>query len=394
MSSSIASVESVVAEAGRRTGLADIGDPAILDGLGRLLRAYAEEAGFTPRGYESAIETVTAALANRMRVEDWLKRHPDLLEAKVEKPLFLFGLPRTGTTLAINLLASDPARRAFLRWEAFDSVPPPRPEELHSGPRYQAAQDRIDFSMQYAPQISAIHHEDGDSPTECQFAMAPSFCAQVYEAMADIPSYRRWFLHEADYLPAFRYHKRLLQLLQAETGGRWTLKNPWHPLFLDALTTVYPDAQLVMTHRDPAEVVGSACSLIATVRKLTAERIDPIRIGQDQMELFDLMIERADAFQDRHVSRQHGPDAIHHIHYADVMRDPVGTMRGIYERFDETFTPEAEAAMRAWLAGNRQGKHGKHDYALEEYGLTRQGVLDHYAGYIERYRIPVKASAA
>ncbi len=376
---------SVLAEARARTGLSDFGDSAILDGLTRLLASYADEAGFTPRGYQGAVETVTAAMANRMRVEDWLTRRPELLTRPVEKPLFLFGLPRTGTTLAINLLAADPGARAFLRWEAFDSVPPPRPEELHAGPRYEAAQARIDMSLKYAPHISAIHHEDGDSPTECQFAMAPSFCAQVYESMADIPSYRHWFLHEADYMPAFTYHKRLLQVLQAEAPGRWTLKNPWHPLFLNALIATYPDARLVMTHRDPADVVGSACSLIKAIRMMTSEKVDCARIGATMVELFTLMIARTDAF---HAER--GIDAIHHIQYSDMMADPLGTIRGIYTRFDEPLTPQADAAMQAYLAANQQGKHGGHAYRLEDYGLTRAGIHAHFADYIARYRIPVR----
>lgn len=315
-----------------------------------------------------------------------MTRHPELLDAPMEKPLFLFGLPRTGTTLAINLLTSDPARRGCLRWEAFDSVPPPGPEELHAGPRYQVARDKIDISMKYAPQISAIHHEDGDSPTECQFSMAPSFLAQVYEAMAHIPSCRNWFLHEADYLPAFRYQKRLFQLLQANTGGRWTLKNPWHPLYLDALTAVYPDAQLVMTHRDPTEVVGSACSFIHTVRTLTAEKVDPIQIGKDQIALFDLIIERTNKFH-----AKHGPDVIHHVQYVDVMKDPIDTVRGIYERFDEPFTPAASDAMQTYMANNQKGKHCKHEYRLETYGFTRVEILDRCADYIKRYNIPVKS---
>jgi hypothetical protein len=243
----------------------------------------------------------------------------------------------------------------------------------------------MEMSLKYMPHISAIHHEDGDSPTECQFAMAPSFCAQVYESMADIPSYRDWFLHEADYGPAFRYHKRLLQMLQAEAPGRWTLKNPWHPLFLDALTQVYPDAQLVMTHRDPADVVGSACSLIKVVRQLTSDDIDLHGIGRSMVDIFQLMIARANAFK-----AARGQDAIYDIQYADVMRDPLGTVRGIYTRFDEPLTPQAEAAMQRYMASNSQGKHGKHSYTLEEFGLTRAGVHAIFAEYIERYKIPVK----
>ncbi len=273
-------VDDIVSAARTQTGLTDIGDPAILEGLGILLEAYDNEAQFTDAGKQRAIGALISTLANRMRVEDWLKRHPELLERPVEKPLFVFGLPRTGTTLTINLLHADPARRSLLRWEAFDSVPPPTPQELHAGPRYEKAQAAVDMALQFVPHISAIHHEDADSPTECQFAMTPSFCAQVYEAQAYVPSYREWFLHEASYLPAFRYHKRMLQVLQANAPGQWTLKNPWHPLYLDALTTVFPDAQLVMTHRDPADVVGSVCSLIKDVRPIYSDDVDLKGIGE------------------------------------------------------------------------------------------------------------------
>ena len=179
-------VDDIVAAARAQSGLEDIGDPAILEGLGILLQAYEEEAQFTEAGKQRAIGALISTLTNRMRVEGWLKQHPELLERPVEKPLFVFGLPRTGTTLTINLLNADPARRSLLRWEAFDSVPPPTREELHAGPRFDKAQAAIELALKYVPHISAIHHEDADSPTECQFAMTPSFCAQVYEAQACI----------------------------------------------------------------------------------------------------------------------------------------------------------------------------------------------------------------
>jgi hypothetical protein len=224
-----------------------------------------------------------------------------------------------------------------------------------------------------------MHHEDADSPTECQFAMAPSFCAQLFDANARIPRYHTWFL-ETSYLPAFQYHKRLLQLLQSNVGGRWTLKNPWHPLFLNDLTTVYPDAQLVMTHRDPVEVVGSACSLIKHVRLMFTSEIDPREIAATMIDTFDRMIARADAFRERH-----GQDAIYDIQYAALMRDPIGEIRKLYERFDEPLTAQAEAAMRAYLADNPQGKHGRHTYSLEDFGLTKELVRAHFRSYRERF---------
>ncbi len=378
--------DEIIAAASAQTGLADIGDPAILDGLSRILAGYAQEARFTERGMQMAHADLVTNLSIRMKVEAWLKDHPQLLDAPIEKPLFVFGLPRTGTTLMINLLHADPARRSFLRWEAYDPTPPPRPEELHAGPRYQAMEDKTAMALEYMPHIAAIHFEHADSPTECQFLMTPSFTAQVYEAQADIPSYRRWLLHEADYLPAFRFHKRFLQMLQHYAGGQWTLKNPWHPLFLDTLTQVYPDARLVMTHRDPAEVVGSCCSLIKYVRAVYSDDVDLKGIGASFMDTFEVMIARAKAFK---ASR--GADAIHDVQYAETVRDPIGTVRRIYDRFGDAFTPAAETAMQGYLADNAQGKHGKHHYDLAEFGLSAESVRERFKSYIEDYDIPVKA---
>ncbi len=378
--------KNLIAAAQELTGLTNLGDESILDALNRLVDALNGEAKLNARGEKSVEANLVSTLANRLRVEDYLAKHPELLERPIEKPMFVFGLPRTGTTLVINLLNADPARRSFLRWEAFDSVPPPQPSELHAGPRYEKAQAQIDMSLKYAPHISAIHHEDADSPTECQFAMSPSFCAQYYDSMYHMPSYHQWLLHEADYLPAFRYHKRLLQLLQAETGGRWTLKNPWHPLFLNALTTVYPDAQLVMTHRDPVDVVGSACSLLKAVRPMFSDGVDLTDIGKNMLDTFDKMIERVIAYKEKH-----GWDSIYDVQYAEVMRDPIGAIKKIYKHFDEPFTAEAEAAMHAFMQSNPQGKHGRHTYALEDYGLSKEQVRARYKDYCERFKIPVKA---
>jgi hypothetical protein len=378
-------IDDLLTAAKEQTGLSNFGDQSFLDPLNRLVNAFNTEARLNARGEMSVQGNLTATLANRLRVEDYLASHPELLERPIEKPMFVFGLPRTGTTLVINLLSVDPARRSFLRWEAFNSVPPPKPEELHAGPRYDKVKADTEMSLKYAPHISAIHHEDADSPTECQFSMTPSFIAQVYDSMYHIPSYHQWFLHEADYLPAFRYHKRLLQLLQAKAPGRWTLKNPWHPLYLDALTTVYPDAQLVMTHRDPADVVASACSLLKAVRPMFTDNADLHAIGQCMLETFDVMIERTLAYKEKH-----GWDSIYDMQYADVVRDPIGEIKKVYQHFEEPFTPAAEKAMNDYITNNPQGKHGKHTYDLADYGLTREEVRARYKGYCDRFNIPVK----
>jgi Sulfotransferase family len=377
-------VDQIIAKAQRQTGLADLGDPAVLEGLELLVHASNTEARLSAAGAERWEANIVGNLSNRLRVVDYLKRHPELLDRPIEKPMFVFGLPRTGTTLTINLLSADPARRCLLRWEALNPVPPAAAGELHSDPRCVAEQRRLEMSVKYAPQIAAAHYEDADGPSECQFAMAPAFCAQLFDSSVHVPSYGDWFLHKASYLPAFRHHKRLLQLLQAENGGRWTLKNPWHPLFLNDLVAVYPDAQLVMTHRDPAEVVGSACSLIRLVRPMFSDVVDLREIADQMLETFDLMIARQNAFRDKH-----GEASICDIQYVDQLRNPIGQMRKVYDHFDEPLTRQAETAMTALAANNPQGKHGKHSYSLAEFGLTAAGIRGHFKDYCERFRIPL-----
>jgi hypothetical protein len=374
-------VEDIIAKAQAATGLTDMGDPNALTGLEMLVKASNEEAELSAAGAPRWEGSLVAYLANRLRIVDYLKQHPELLERPVTAPTFVFGLPRTGTTLTINLLNADPARRCLLRWEALNSAPPAAAGALHSDPRYVAEQQKLEAAIKYMPHIAAIHYEDADSPTECQYPMALSFCAQIFESSVHIPSYRDWFM-KTSYLPAFRFHKQLLQLLQAENGGHWTLKNPWHPLFLNDLTTVYPDAQLVMTHRDPVEVVGSACSLIRHVRPMFSDKVDLPGIAAQMIDTFDHMIARQNTYRDAH-----GNASIHDIRYPDLMRDPIGEMRKLYARFDEPYTAEAETAMKKLLAEAPQGKHGKHVYSLEEFGLTAAGIRAHFAEYCERYKI-------
>ncbi|MFT4047995.1 MAG: sulfotransferase [Solimonas sp.] len=379
-------VQQIIGAARAATGLSDFGDPSALDALERLVQASNEEARLSPAGAQRWAGNLIGIASNRLRIVDYLKQHPELLERPIEKPMFVFGLPRTGTTLTINLLSADPGRRCLLRWEALNPAPPAQKGELQTDLRCGAERQRLAMSLQFAPHIAAAHWEEADGPSECQFAMQLSFCSQVFDSSVRIPSYGQWFLREADYLPAFKFHKQLLQVLQQHNDGRWTLKNPWHPLYINELTTVYPDAQLVMTHRDPVDVVGSACSLIRLVRPMFSDQVDLKEIAVQLLDTFDLMIARQNAYRDRH-----GEDAIYDIQYSEQMRDPIGTMRKLYARFDEPFTPQIEAAMQKTMAANPKGRFGKHVYALEEFGLTADGVRKHFRDYYERFRIPAES---
>jgi len=376
-------VAEVIDAAEQQSGLTANLEPAVMSALEILTSAMTNEASLNERGQQSMTSTLVRNLVNRMRVEQHIAQNQQILEKPITKPLFVFGLPRTGTTLVINLLNEDPARRCFLRWEALDSVPPPRAAEMATDPRCIQSQKMTELGLKYAPHIAAIHYEEATSPTECQFAMSQSFCAQYYDSMMAIPSYHQWLLH-TNYRPAFEYQKRLLQLLQCEAPGRWTLKNPWHPLFLQDLTQVYPDARLVMTHRDPVEVVASACSLVKHVRQTISDEVDLHLLGQQLLETFLLMIERTLEFK-----KQHGWDAIYDLLYSDMMRDPIKEMKKLYTHLKEPWNTTIEAAMKRHLANNPKGKFGTHEYHLQEYGLDKETIREIFADYCQKFRIPI-----
>ena len=376
--------ETLIQAARQHAGVDAALDQHTIQGLEAFVDAANREADLSPDGEQRIAGLVVGALANRLRVENYLSKHPELLEKPVEKPMFVFGLPRTGTTLTINLLNKDPARRCFLRWEAFNSVPPPKAGRMYSDPRFIEEQARIDEAARQAPEMSAIHHEDADSPSECQMSMLQAMCSQVLEALVHVPSYREWYL-DTSYVSTFQYHKRLLQLLQSESPGRWTLKNPWHPLFLEDLMTVYPDAQLVMNHRDPVDVMGSSCSMLDRVRSPYVEKVNKELIAETLLDTFDIMIQRTLTFRE-----EHGEDSIYDLQYVDLLANPIGEMKKLYQHFDEPFTGEAEQAMEDFQARNPKGKHGSHSYSLEEFGLTREQVRQHFRPYCERFGIPCK----
>ncbi len=255
----------LVDQAIAQTGLDDLGDPSAFEGLEVLSAALDAEARLSELGELAVAGALVAALVNRLRVVDHLAQHPSLAATPVEAPVVVVGLFRAGTTLFSNLLDRDPANRSLLRWESGDSVPPPRPDERLVGPRVDAAQAGTDMLEALNPAIRAIHHEDATSPTECISVLGQAFRSISWEAIANVPSYAAWW-RGGDNHAAYAFHRQVLQVLQSGgTTGRWTLKSPGHALALDALVDTYPDARLVVLHRDPAMLAASVCSLISAM---------------------------------------------------------------------------------------------------------------------------------
>lgn len=372
--------DELIEQAQQATGLERFDSNSFREGL-EILLADANRAGYTEAGVERMRGDVVKTLANRLKTTDYLDRRPELLERPIEKPIFVFGIPRTGTTLLSNLLAADPAHRSPLTWEIDDPVPPPTSETLFTDPRALQRLEMERKMLEARPEMGKYYRNSAIYPNECIFFMAHDFKALSWESRGRLPNYRDW-LFQTDMTSAYRYHKRFLQLLQADAPGIWNLKMPSHALWLETLLETYPDARLVWTHRDPLTAVGSFCSIISLAHQGFIGKVDTEWLAENCPWQARQHAERIMDARDRL-----GEDRIIDIHYADLTRNPLDTMRRLYRALGDEFTGEAERGMRGWLDDNPQNKFGKHEYKLGQYGLSPEAVEPLFERYLSRYDV-------
>ncbi len=383
--------EELIAEAHITVGLEDFG----ADGFRAGLRVYCASADAEARLNEIGVAAIRAnivgSLVNRLRVVDWANKHHDVADERIDAPLIVIGMFRAGTTFLSYLLEQDPANRALLRWETGDSVPPPNPENMRSDPRIELSRIGNDMLEQLNPRIRAIHHEEPDGPTECISLMSQDFKSLSWEAISNVPTYGKWLL-EVDQRSAYEYHRLALQVLQhGGVRGRWTLKSPHHALNLEAMTAVYPDARLVLLHRDPAVLCASVCSLISTLSSTFTDADHRVYIADHWVTLLEESVRRIDAFRAAH------PDhPIVDVQYTDLVRDPVATVETIYAATggptDAGLDPRSRAAMTEYVTAHPKGGLGVHGYDLAEFGLDRAELTERFSGYIDRYDVEPEQS--
>ena len=377
----------VLAAAQQATGLDDFGDTWFRAALAKLLSALEGEARLTLLGRLFARSEIQRVLQNRLRVEHWIRAHPEVLAERVEAPIFVTGLGRSGTTFLHELLMQDPANRVPLLWETFFSIPPPEPATYRSDPRIAAADLEITLMDAAIPAMTGMHENAGDLPTECIFLFAHQLATDMFTGEFHVPSYTLW-LHTQDPAPLYAYHRRLLQLLQSRhRGERWVLKAPSHLGQLPALFRAYPDAHVVITHRDPLRVIGSLCNLMAALHWMRSDHVDYGAIVRAMSFGFPFLCERV--MQQRDTGELPN-ERIHDVLYHDLTQAPIESVRKLYAGFGRALAPAAEARMRAFLEGRRHGKRGTHDYAFESTGLDRDTERQKYTAYLERYGVPAE----
>ncbi len=384
----LAAAEPELLDAARAaTGLEDFGEGAWREHFRTLLRAYDEESCLAPAGVEMVRGELIGALSARLGCEAAWRRDPSMLRRPIERPLFILGLPRSGTTSLHWLLAQDPANQLLEYWLAAAPRPrPPRPT-WEAEPAYQAAVSVLEWIYETDPSLKAIHWMEADGPEECRHLFVQSFLDHTFDSNATIPSYTRYF-EAQDMRPAYERHRDVLQLVGSTSPERrWVLKYPAHMRELEALLAVYPDACIVQTHRDPASVLPSVCSLVTSWRSLYEGSADARAIGAWQLELYAGMIERAMA-----VREANDPKHFFDLPFRELVTDPVAAVQRIYTHFGFEWTVAAERRMRAWQEGNPQHKHGGHPYTLAEFGLREEEITERFHRYAECFGVPREAA--
>jgi hypothetical protein len=372
--------DALIEQAMQKTGLDRFDSESYREGLDILLADYNSSDHPEPLIARMSGNLVQM-LADRLATTDYLAGRPDLLSRPIDRPLFVFGMPRTGTTLLSNLLACDPARRSALTWEIEQPVPPATTATLKSDPRAIAKLAQEKAMLAARPEMGKYYRNSAVYPNECMFFMMHDFKALAYESRGRLQTYRDW-LFSTDMTSTYQYHKRFLQLLQADAPGAWNLKMPSHALWLETLLATYPDARLVWAHRDPFTATSSFCSILSMAHMGYTGRIDHEWLGEDCSYQAVLHLDRI-----MDTREKLGHDRIVDLHYADVTRDPMGAIRKLYADLGDSLTPEAEAAMLTWLAENPQGKFGKHEYNLEQYGLSVDGLAPRFERYLSQYDV-------
>lgn len=355
------------------TGLDDFGPDSFLEGLEILVNALNAEAKLNALGDKVLSERIIGHLKQRLQIEDWYRRHPEIDDVSITAPLIGISLPRTGSTALSFLLAEDPHTRSLRRMEAAQPCPPPS--------TLKNANEKADhdWAMQKSAGLKAHVPSGENAPAECQDLMALDFKSQIFQAFAQIPSYSEWLL-DADLTPTYLYERRALKILQWRMPEKeWRLKCPTHLIYLEHLNTAFPDARFVMTHRDPSDVMLSVIDVYADIVSRFTDNVDMPYLAQLNIQHWSEGMKRALAFRDA------GNDArFYDIHFRAMHNDPIGEVRGLYQWLGEPVTDEFENGMDRWWKDNAENREPSSRKDASAYGVDLAQLRPLFADYVGR----------
>ena len=369
--------ESVLASAEKKAGLSDFGGDDFREGLAVLMQTYSDNP-HTEAGDRKNRKRVVDLLAARLRIEKAFALHPEIKAEKITRPVLLTGLPRTGTSALLNLLATDAEARPIKLWEGLNPEPLEGLQPGEEDPRYTSMKAFFDNMNS---DFDKIHATSADTPEECIHLLNHTFCDVQYGVETMMEPYASWF-QQQDLTASYSYYADLLRMLQWQRpGGRWLLKTPGHLWALDTLVDLFPDSCIIITHRNPLECVTSYASMMAAMMT-NREGFDATELGPIVLEYLARKMERS--LQARDLLPE---SSVLDIQFNDFVADPVATAKKIHSYFDLPLSDETLANMCAYADEHPMGKHGKHDYKLAEFGLTETMILQRFDFYLQRFDV-------
>jgi hypothetical protein len=352
-----------------------------LDALEALSVSLDLEADLAPEGRPVVRNALVASLVTQARLSRQLAEHPEVGRIRIERPVFVVGLLRTGSTLVHNLLAQHPGLRCPELWELMTPAGGRGPAERRA--LVGAAQAFVDDYYRHAPNLPGIHFLDARRPDECTHLLGNTFSCMIFWMRYRVPGYAEW-LTSRDLAPAYAYHRAQLQhILWRIPGEVVVLKCPFHAWSPDALLSAYPDARLVWLHRSPAAVVPSTCSLCAEVRAVRSDRVDRREIGRFWLAHVARLLDEFDRVRKRYLAATPVLD----VTYDELMRDPMALMQRVCDFIGVPMTREAAEGMGTYLIENPQHRRGTHRYAPEDFGLSAADLADRFADYRRDYGV-------
>lgn len=368
----------ILNSAREKTDLPDPDSETWREGLEILLHDHERADLLSERGWSMMKNRYVDALAARMQTDDFIRRNPRVLDVPVKRPVFILGMPRTGTTMVSYLMDTDPANRSLLKWEAYNIAPPAAPGALRTDPRCLAEKRKDELIISGNPTGVAQHFEAGDGPTECVHLLAQDFKSLMLAVLSSTPTYHDWILF-CDMASAFEHRKRVLQILQSTNPGRWVLKMPSDSLFVRALFKAFPDAKVIWTHRDPYAAFASSMSMRKSSRPHYNKDVDidymrqhfPLQLALHLARPLEVSSER--------------PQDFYHLYYDDLLTDPLTEMKRVYAWLGDEWTGATESGMKSWLSENPQGRFGAHKYSFDEWGFTQAELAPYFADYLKAH---------
>jgi Sulfotransferase family len=362
----------------RRTGLSNFGDSDYLEGLREVLAAVCQR----PRSekLDKLVEgRVIQALTGRLYSERNWRAHPGYAQVKITAPIMITGMSRSGTSALHQLLAMDEQFQWIPHWIAQRPTVRRARELWPTDPAYIARAAELEDERRSNPAMRSAHNIEAELPEECINVMSQSFITMTFITTVPLPRYRAWFFQQ-DETSSYQRYADNLRLIGMEEDDRkpWLLKNPSHTGAMQALLSVFPDARIIVTHRDPVEAVSSGTSLTKIV---SGDLWEPGEAGRTRIEVGLHNVTQLQKARDRH------PNNFHDVYYRQFMADPMTVVTGIYRRFGLALSPAAETRMRAWIAQNPQGKFGKHRYSAEQLELDTGEIRRRFANYIQHYQL-------